>query len=483
MLFKQKNKILISLILLIVGGLGILFFWNLKIREKVEALNITMSIPATDISPYALNLSNITRTANIYQGLVGLDRNLRTVPALAVSWGNTNETTWEFKLRENVSFHDGKLFTGKDVVRAFEEAKESNNSQIKTHINSIREIKMENERVVVKTFAPDPLLLSKLSKLFIHNGEGIGTGPYKLEKWTPGENLNLKAYEGYWGEIPHFQEVNYVVESNRNEREQKFALKEIDILGAVTEEQAEKLDPNNLKTLYGLEVNFLMFKLDHEIFQDKEIRKSLAKLIDPEVIVNIGNGFIRPANQFIAPGVFGYNQEIPSVNYNQDEEPRDLFGARVQEITLDYVSSYRTLSEYLSGQFKKAGISLNTNPLEPEPLLEKIEKNESELYLVGWRAENGDAGSFFDTFVDSNGSLNSNRYKNDELDSLIKEARNEMQPQKRLALLKEIGVKLNEDFIGIPLFEPSRSYAVQSEIDWQPRLDGMILASEVHKVD
>ncbi len=483
MLFKQKIKISISIILLGVLCIGAYFFWKNKLNTTNDVLNITMSIPATDLSPYALNLNNITRSANIYQGLVGLDRNLRTIPALAVSWGNTDETTWEFKLRENVTFHDGSPFTGEDVVQAFQKAKESKNSQIEPHINSIREIEFENGKIVVKTFAPDPLLLSKLSKLFIYTEEGIGTGPYELKKWIPGEKLSLRAYKNYWGESPNFKEVDYLVESNKNERERKFSLEEIDILGAVTEDQTGKINESNLKTVYGLEVNFLMFKLDHEVFSDKSIRETLAKLIDPEAIVSIGNGFIRPSNQFIAPGVFGYNQEIKPLEYNKNDEPRDLFGARLLEVNLDYISSYRTLSEYLAGQFKKAGINLNTNPLEPGPLLEKIEKNESELYLVGWRAENGDAGSFFDTFIHSNGSLNKERYKNDELNALIKEARNEMQPQKRLALLKEIGLKLNEEAIGIPLFEPSRSYAVQSKIDWEPRLDGMVLANEVHKTD
>jgi peptide/nickel transport system substrate-binding protein len=116
---------------------------------------------------------------------------------------------------------------------------------------------------------------------------------------------------------------------------------------------------------------------------------------------------------------------------------------------------------------------------DPDSLMGKICENESQLYLIGWRAADGDAGGFFDAFIHSRGTFNRGHYKNDEVDRLIEESRIEMDPQKRLTLLQEIGAKVAEDLIGIPLFETSRLFAVQEGVQWEPRLDGQVLAAEI----
>jgi peptide/nickel transport system substrate-binding protein len=439
-----------------------------------------MNTKATDISPYGLNLNNITRIGNLYEGLVAFDRNLRIVPALAVSWGNISDTSWEFRLRKGVQFHDGSEFVAQDVVDAFEKAKTSSNSQIVAYVSGIEDISVaEGNRIVVKTYSPDPLLLSKLTKLFIYKEGDIGTGPYELDEWIPGESFALKAFPDYWGQLPVFEKVSYEVMTNRMKREQAFAEDEIDILVGVTEEQALKLPEKQVITNYGLEVNFLMFQLDDPLFEDRNVREAILTLINPEQIEAIGNHFVRSVSQFIAPGVFGFNQNIAAYQYDPDEEARDLFGRHLERVNFDYLSTYRTLTEYLVNQLRQAGFSVKENAIKPDELLKKIGLNESQLFLIGWRAEDGDAGGFFDAFIHSQGPFNNGRYSNSEVDELIEESRTEMDPQKRLSILQEISAKVSEDLIGIPLFETSRLYALKEGIKWEPRLDGQVLAVEV----
>ncbi len=447
-----------------------------------DVLKIVMNTPATDISPYALNLNNATRISNIYEGLVAFDRNLRIVPALAVSWGNRDDTTWEFRLREGVKFHDGTNFTGQDVIDAFEKAVKSGNAQIKPHIKNIKEIRMTlNGKLEVITFTPDPLLLSKLTKLFVFRDGNIGTGPYRLDEWVPENRYSISAFSDYWGAIPSEDKAVYEVQTNRVDREDKFSNGQIDILAAVTEDQALNLPADQIKTAYGLEVNFLMFNLNDPILKDISVREEIRKLIDPKQIEAIGNNFVRAANQFIAPGVFGYNKNISAPKFDETLEPSNLFGSRLERINFDYLSSYRTLSEYLNDKFAKAGFKVNAVPQDPQTLLDLITANKSQLYLIGWRAADGDAGSFFDAFIHSEGVFNAGRYKNPAIDDLIEQSRVEMQPKKRLTILQQIGAMLDKDLIGIPLFETSRLYAVKKGVDWDPRLDGLILASEVSR--
>ncbi|MFH0837983.1 MAG: ABC transporter substrate-binding protein [Patescibacteria group bacterium] len=478
------KKIVFVIVIFTILGAGLFYFRDaiFPIVEK-DALIIVMNTAATDISPYNLDLNNATRIQNIYEGLVAFDSNLKIIPALAVSWGSLTQTSWEFRLREGVLFHDGSPFDAYDVVETFEKAKSSTNVQIVAYINSIQDITvMDGHRVIITTHSPDPLLLSKLTKVFISKEDNIGTGPYELDEWVPGDHLSLKAFPDYWGQKPEFQKARYEVVSNRTERNRMFENGDIDILVGLGAEQALELPPAQVISQYGLEVNFLMFNLDDPLFKDRDIREAVRSLIDPERIEAIGNKFVRRSNQFIAPGVFGYNQHIPVYLYDPKKEASDLFGKRLERLNFDYLSTYQTLSEYLVSQLRKAGFSVKANAVEPNDLLAKIGRNESQLFLIGWQAEDGDAGGFFESFIYSLGPLNNGRYKNPEADALIFKSRAEMDPQKRLALLQEIGDKTDKDLIGIPLFETSRLYGIKQGIQWKPRLDGQVLAAEVSKL-
>ena len=476
------KKTIFILILLCMLGAGTYYFRDLIFPGRGNILKIVVNTEVTDISPYSLNLDNITRIQNIYEGLVAFDRNLKIVPALAVGWGNLSDTRWEFRLREGVKFHDGSLLTAQDVVDSFDRAKNSGNIQIAGYIDNIETIlTSENNRIIVVTKTPDPLLLSKLTKLFILKENNVGTGPYLLDEWIAGKRFSLKAFSDYWGRQPAFKRAHYEVITNRADRKKAFANGDIDLLVGLTEDQAMELPREQIITSYGLEVNFLMFRLNDPLFEDRNTREAILTLIDPEKIEEIGNRFVRSNNQFIAQGVYGYNQNIPVYDYRPEKEARSLFGKRLERLSFDYLPTYSTLAQYLVSQLKLAGFSVNDNALEPSVLMDRISRNESQLFLVGWRAEDGDAGGFFDAFIHSEGPFNNGRYKNDEIDRLIEESRAEMDPKKRLVLLQEINALITQDLIGIPLFETSRLFALKKGIKWEPRLDGQVLASEISR--
>ena len=481
----MKKNIIIGLLILlalisyikrdfIINNAKELIFGGQEYKEEV--LSIVLNEPATDISPYSLNLNNLIRTSNIYQGLVAFDKNLKTIPALAVSWGNINPTTWEFKLRKGVSFHDRSPFTAESVVENFNSVE----GQAKPYAVTIEEIKIidpYNIQIITKT--PDPLLLSKLTKFYISRPGNMGTGPYKIREWVKGTKLDLTVFTDYWGKQPSYRNVEYTVTPNKTQRKNDFEEGKTDILVAVPQEQALELPSNQVKTSYSLEVNFLMFKMNHELLQERETREAIRTIFDPTQIESIGNYFVRQATQFVAPGVYGYNPDILPFKFSEENRAVNIFGDHLEKIVHDHSGSYRTLSEYINKQLGEAGFAVQDNAITAGELLERVRNNESQLFLIGWQAEDGDAGGFLDAFIHSEGEFNGGRYKNEEMDKMIEKSRQEMDPQKRLVLLQDIMKRLNDELIGIPLFEGSRLYAVQPCIIWEPRLDGLVMAAEV----
>lgn len=449
-------------------------------RYEKTPLVIALNTAATELSPYRLNLSNQIRTANLYEGLLAFDRNLKVIPALAVSWGNLNPTTWEFKLRKEVKFHDGSAFDAQSVIESFENAKKTGGSQVTNVLNTIKEIKIIDPfSIEIITHEPDPLILSKLTKLYISKPDLIGTGPYKYQEWVTGNYLSLIAFDDYWGRLPTYQNVEYRVTQDKTKRKADFEKGLIDILVAVPRDQALELPAEQVKTSYSLEVNFLMFKLDDPLLKDRAIREAIQTIFDPSRIEEIGNNFVRRVSQFVAPGVYGYTPSIPMTEFSEEKRAKDLFGQQRKKITLDYLATYRTLVDYLEKQLKEAGFLVTANVVEPSDLLEKIKKNESQLFVIGWQSENGDAGDFLDAFIHSKGEFNGGRYKNPFVDKLIEKSREELNTDLRLQTLQQIMELVHKDLIGIPLFESSRLYAVKKGIQWEPRLDGLVLAKDV----
>lgn len=449
-------------------------------RYQKDTLKIVLNTPVHDISPYNLNLDDLIRTGNIYEGLVAFDRTLKLVPALAITWGNIDPVTWQFKLRKEVTFHDGTPFDAQSVLKSFEDARSNGNGQIQTLLQTIKDITVIDPFTIqIHTLAPDPLILSKLTKFFISRPNTVGTGPYKFSVWEKGIALKLTAFPNYWGQRPTYEYADYVVTQNKVQRESDFSRGLTDILVAVPKEQAINLPKDQIKTSYSLEVNFMMFKLDDPLLKDRAMREAIQAMIDPAKIEEIGNNFVRKVSQFVAPGVFGFNPDLPFFQYDETKVPKALFGEQKVKITMDYLPTYKTLVEYLEKQFEEAGFQFVGNPIEANALLDRIRKNESQLYILGWQSENGDAGDFLDSFIHSAGEFNNGRYKNAAVDRLIEKSRTELNPDRRLELLQKIMELVNDDLIGIPLFESSRLYAVKKGVIWEPRLDGLVLAKDV----
>jgi peptide/nickel transport system substrate-binding protein len=447
---------------------------------KKDTLKIVLNTPATDLSEYSLDLNNLIRTANVFEGLVAFDRNLIIIPALAVSWGNTDPVTWNFKLRKDVIFHDGGPFDSQSVADSFKELQNNPRVQSQSIANTIKEIKiLDDHTIQIITKTPDPLILSKLTKFFISHPGHIGTGPYQIVNSDDNNKLSLTAFSDYWGRFPDYKNVDYLVITDKQQRESDFAKGFIDILVAVPKEQALNLPKEQVKTSYSLEVNFMMFKLDDPLFSDISVREAIQTIFDPVKIEEIGNNFVRQVSQFVAPGVFGYNPNIPMFKFIEEARSKDIFGPQRKKVTLDFLSTYRTLAEYLQRQFLDAGFLVELNPISPERLLDKIKNNESQLFMIGWQAENGDAGDFLDSFIYSQGEFNNGRYSNAVVDKLIEKSRQELDPKVRLETLQKIMELVSRDVIGIPLFESSRLYAVKKGVRWEPRLDGLVLASDV----
>ncbi len=151
-----------------------------------------------------------------YNGLCQLDDDLVPQPELAESFEpNSNATEWTFKLRKNVSFHDGTPFSADDVIWSMNRhLGEDSVSVIKDLLSSVKEWKKVNShevKAILNTPNADlPILLGTFHTKIIKNGssgDGNGTGPFVMESFEPGVKSVSIRNENYWREGAHLDSV------------------------------------------------------------------------------------------------------------------------------------------------------------------------------------------------------------------------------------------------------------------------------------
>lgn len=475
-------------------------------RGPDEVLTIGYTFEPASLEP--TNFDPVTRShlVDIYQGLVLTDRNLEVKPGLAVSWGLVDPVTWEFRLRPDVSFHNGQPLTATDVIYSLDRAVFYEDSHLKDILSTVQSIELvSSDRIRITTNAPDPLLLHKLAVVYIfpdgmlNFDYPIGTGPYKFVAWEDGR-LDLQRNDEYWGDQPAFARVELIAEPNRRERLRALEEGEIRLLanlppsagcslidGFHDAEGCAAIQSGDIEitSVPSLEVSFLVFNFDHELFGIRSVREAIAHAFDPQVFVDIAFGFAKPAGQFVSSGVFGFDPSIPVRSYNINaakKEMNDILGTSFERtvVTFDYPATLQPIGEYVQLQLGQLDIDVNLNPLSDIELQQKIMNGESDFYFLGWRSELGDASDFLAGVAHSQGIFNGGGYMNTDVDDLIEKSRENLDEEERLAQMQEaMRTIVTDDILGIPLFESETIFAFQKDIHFIPRVDGYVFASDV----
>jgi len=190
-----------------------------------QELRIGLAAEPSALDPHFHNLSpNNALLSHLFERLVETDAKNKLVPGLAESWKTVNDTTWEFKLRKGVKWHDGSPFTADDVVFSFERAPNVPNSpsSFAPMVKGKAVKKIDDHTIQISTSGPYPLMPNDLSNLLIiskKHGEGaktedynsgkaaVGTGPFKFSEYVPGDRIVFVRNDAYWGSKQQWAKV------------------------------------------------------------------------------------------------------------------------------------------------------------------------------------------------------------------------------------------------------------------------------------
>lgn len=325
-----------------------------------EVLTIGVRSEASSLDPHWTQLSaDLQVQEHIFEHLVDLDSASQPVPGLAMSWAPIDEKTWEFKLREGVTWHDGEPFNADDVIFSFDRLRAGIDGAPASPAFQLAKggkqwAKIDDYTVHITTEGPYPTMAEDLAMLpmvaehatrgktasvdFSSGEAAIGTGPFMFEEFSPGNRISVVKNPNWWGGDPGWDQVVFRPVGEESSRLAALLNGDVDIIDyppTVDLPQLEADPKFTVSTVASDRLIYMMPSYRHREsyvtdndgnvmmpnpLRDWRVRKALSLGIDREAIRDrIMGGASLPTKNIVPPGFFGYVDEIAADAYDPDQ--------------------------------------------------------------------------------------------------------------------------------------------------------------------
>jgi peptide/nickel transport system substrate-binding protein len=330
-----------------------------------QTLTMGMGAPVTAIDPHVSNAApNSTVGMHLFDRLVERRPDSHLIPGLAESWTPVSDTTWEFRLRPGVHWQDGAAFSADDVAFTYARVPTVKNTldSLAGYLRDVAGVEVVDPLTLrIATRAPAPDLPGQLSVIAIiarHAATGagvedfnegraaVGTGPYRLERFAPGDRVSLVRNDGWWGGRLPWARVEYRPIANPGARVASLLAGDVDIIDLVPPADAARLNAEPQVRLYSIQgLRGLHLALDTlreaspwitnadgapigNPLRDARVRRALSVAINRAAIVGrVMEGGAVPNGQFVPPRSFGYDPAVTVPAYDPELARRLLVEA------------------------------------------------------------------------------------------------------------------------------------------------------------
>jgi ABC-type transport system substrate-binding protein len=420
------------------------------------------------------------------------------VPDIAESFTvSTDGKVYTFRLRDNVTFHNGRRVTAQDVKWSLERASSRQLSSsvglaylgdivgVREHFfgtaADVRGIEVVDERTVRFTLdQPKPYFLAKLTypTAFVVDKEQIesnprnwtrkpnGTGPYKVREWRVNERLILDANDRFYLGAPKVREVLYDLAGGSTLT--RFENNEIDVSGVGVTDIERARDPSSplgqlYKTYPEFSISYIAFNVNSPPFDDVNVRRALALAIDRKRIAEVTfNNMLASATGVLPPQLPGFTTEDKTYQFNPEEAKKALAASKygsankLPPIVITEVGAGaegRVDTQAFLEQWRTVlGIRVEIKQADQATFFADQDAGRLQMFNSGWIMDYPDAEDVLDLKFHSGSALNDLNYKNDEVDGLLNQARVERDPQRRIQLYQQAERLIVRDAVWIPLY-------------------------------
>jgi peptide/nickel transport system substrate-binding protein len=490
-----------------------------QLPARAQAVRIASAFDPQTMDPHAIALLYHSRVLfNVYEGLVGRDERFKLEPALALSWQMSTPTSWRFKLRPGVSFHDGTPFTADDVVFSFERALAAP-SQRAFQLKGVAGVrKLDALTVEFLLEAPDAVLPEKLQFISIMSKawadkHGVqraqdfnakqetfavrnanGTGPMRLERYEPDVRTVLKRHAAWWGWADskrhgNLAEASFITVKSDATRLAALASGEVDLVIDPPYQDIARLkaDPRiSLVQMPDLGQQYLAFDqardelLDSDVkgrnpFKDIRVRKAVYHALNvPLIIDKVLRGQAVPTGAYLSTLVDGSPPELDKRLPYDPARARLLLGEAGYpngfSVTLDCVNvAWReNVCQAVAAMLTQVGIRTTLRSSPSNQFFPKLTQATGSFVEYGWTPTPDAWGSLNALFRSYDkgglGTFNAGRYSNPPLDNMIDAIRTEPDLTRRRAMVATVLRVAGEDVAYVPLYRRTLTWAMAKKV-------------------
>lgn len=436
----------------------------------------------------------------VFNGLVKYDKNIQLVGDLAESWTvSPNGLVITFKLRKNVRWHDGLLFTAEDVLFTYQKLRDP-----KVHtpfssdfdlVDSVTAPDPLTVRVLYKKrFAPGlaswgmgmiPKHIYKEGDFNTHpaNRQPIGTGPYKLKEWKTAQYIVLEPFADYFEGKPYFGRYVYRIIPDQSVQFLEMRNQAIDSL-TLTPDQFKAYDSifdHHQRYRYpAFQYIYMAFNLKNPMFADRRVRQALAHALDRQTLVQgLMLGLGQPITGPYPITSWAYNKNVPQIPYDPQKAlallaeagwtkgPNGILqkAGRPFAFTLmtNQGNKVRELAvQVIQQQLRAIGIDVNVRIIEWSSFIHQfVDKKNFEAIVLGWNlGRDPDNYVMWHSSQNKEGQYNFVSYSNPEVDRLLDQGRETFGEEKRRAIYWKIHAQIANDLPYIFLYSPDALIAI-----------------------
>src|SRR5688572_22687079 len=451
--------------------------------QAKDTLTVALVSHAPTLDPHMhFERVGILVNINMFDSLLHKNTRLEYEPSLATSWKALNDTTWEFKLRKGVKFHNGDVMTAEDVKYSFDRVlDQTKKSPQYGNVRAIKEVRIVNpDTIHILTDKPFPLLLERLvffpvvPKKHIEkvgdqafgDSAAVGTGPWKLVEHKRGQQIRLEAFDQHWRGKPAFKHL--VIRAIPEVATQIAELKTggVDIIRNVSADLVPDLKSHAQTYVSSapiLRTHYVQLDMRSEPFNKKLARQAANYAIDREAIVQkMMAGLGRVVPTVVHPAAFGYDPAITPYTFDPKKAKALLAQAGYPngvDITLHSAFvEFRPVYEAIGQMLTEVGIRTNVRMWDPGPAWNQFLQKDG-------KATNGYYGSwgYYSVFdadailhplyhTEPGGWIGRHYTRVEGLDGLIDQARSTVDQASRKKTYTQILKILKEEAPSIFLF-------------------------------
>ena len=499
---RKRNLRAISLLLAGVMSLGLFAGCSKDSGDKkdpgkgggdkdsivIATMGETPSLSPTEHNAVAGSYMNLLT----YNTLFSSDMDMKPQPDLAESYENVDESTWHFKIREGVKFHNGDTMTADDVVASLQWAQGFAEVNLYNK-NFVSISKVDDMTVEIKTDGPDAMVLSNLchhgntivpKKLIDEghdfNADPIGTGPYKFVKWNRGDSLEFEAFEDYFEGAPSIKNMTWKIIPEGSSRTIALEAGEIDFIIEVEAMDADRLKENSdLSVIEYNATNLTWLMLNNETpgLDNQDVRHAINTAIDKESVVTVAyNGMATPALSQMPMNFEGATEEnADTYDVEKAKEWLEKSGVDPASIKFSIICSDDTkkrAGEVIQANLKEIGINCEIESMDLATYLSATAEGDYTAAIGGYSSDSllsYVVGVYHSSSINAS---NKTRLNNPEVDALIDKAKVTVDAAERKPIMEELSALLNEICSQAPIYQPISMRAFDARLQGVEITDG-----------